>query len=285
MATTGAVDDLLASARRVETPFDPADGPGTLVWHGWGAGPPIVLLHGGAGSWRHWVRNIPALAGSRTVWAPDLPGLGESSMPPMPYGPDRVAGIVGAGLRQILPAQTPCDLVGFSFGALAAGHVAASCPDLVRSLVLVGAGAVGVPRANVTLVPVRNEHGAARTEAHRSNLLRLMIADPAHIEAETLEIQDWNASRARVNSVGFAGSTKLLDALRRVRCPIAAIWGACDQVAVPHIDARAAAIRSVQPDAPVEIIPDAGHWVAYEAAAAFDAALARILAHMPPAGP
>ncbi|MEG2631610.1 MAG: alpha/beta hydrolase, partial [Comamonas sp.] len=55
------IDALQARARRVTTPI--AEG-GQMVWHVWGEGAgglPLVLLHGGSGSWTHWVRNIEAL--------------------------------------------------------------------------------------------------------------------------------------------------------------------------------------------------------------------------------
>jgi len=276
-AVSGPVESLQSSARRMQTAFDPADGPGHLVWHVWGDGRPVVLLHGGAGSWRHWVRNIAALSDRYTVLAPDLPGLGESTMPPEPYQPKTVARIVGAGLRQLLPANTACDLVGFSFGSIAAGHVTAAFPELVNRLILVGAGSLGVPRATINLETVREKQGEARKASNRTNLARLMIADPQRIDEVALAIQDWNVTRARVNSVGFADAGLLLEALRKVSCPVGAIWGESDQVAVPILDRRIAALRSVQPDAVVELIPGAGHWVAYEAPNLFNAALARLL--------
>ena len=67
---------LIAAARRIETPC----AAGQMVWHAWneGAGAPLVLLHGGNGSWRHWVRQIQPFAATRCVIAADLPGLGES---------------------------------------------------------------------------------------------------------------------------------------------------------------------------------------------------------------
>ena len=40
-------------------------GEGSLCWRGFGSGPPVILLHGGHGSWRHWVNNIEALAANR----------------------------------------------------------------------------------------------------------------------------------------------------------------------------------------------------------------------------
>jgi pimeloyl-ACP methyl ester carboxylesterase len=41
---------------------------------------------------------------------------------------------------------------------------------------------------------------------------------------------------------------------------------------------RLEALRGVRPDAAIELIPGAGHWVMYEAPEAFNAALSRLLA-------
>ena len=61
---------VLALAQRHATPC----GDGEVVWHTWGTGEPLVLLHGGSGSWTHWIRNVEALAAAgRRVVVPDLP--------------------------------------------------------------------------------------------------------------------------------------------------------------------------------------------------------------------
>lgn len=64
-----------ARSRHVETPC----GSGSMIWRRWGQGsaPALVLLHGGYGSWTHWLKNVESLAARYTVWAADLPGLGE----------------------------------------------------------------------------------------------------------------------------------------------------------------------------------------------------------------
>ena len=36
------------------------------------------MLHGGHGSWLHWIRNIDALGQRHTLLIPDLPGFGDS---------------------------------------------------------------------------------------------------------------------------------------------------------------------------------------------------------------
>src|SRR5438094_9826783 len=46
-----------------------------------GHGPAVILLHGYAETSRMWRPIIPLLAGKFTVIAPDLTGIGESSLP------------------------------------------------------------------------------------------------------------------------------------------------------------------------------------------------------------
>ena len=129
-----------AQARRFETPC----AEGTLAWRRWGSGLPMVLLHGGTGSWTHWIRNVEALATERTVWVPDMPGFGDSASPPKGSDVGAIARIVATGVAELLPVGGTCVLVGFSFGGLVAGHLAAAHPELVSRLVLVGAGGLGL---------------------------------------------------------------------------------------------------------------------------------------------
>ena len=57
-----------------------------IVWRKMGKGPPLVLLHGGLGSWLHWAHVMPELAASYTLWMPDMPGFGETTLNPTPEG-------------------------------------------------------------------------------------------------------------------------------------------------------------------------------------------------------
>jgi pimeloyl-ACP methyl ester carboxylesterase len=261
--------EMDAAATRHETPC----GDGTMVWRVWnaGAGSPLVFLHGGNGSWRHWVRNIGAFARDRCVIAPDLPGLGESALPPDAHDTGSVARMVAEGLPQV--AEAPVDLVGFSFGANIGGQAASLLGPRVRSLMIVGAGSLGTARGDTPLEKIRDKEGEARIAAHRRNLAALMIADPDKIDDDALAIQEWNTVHARFRSRGFATANQLGEALTRVAAPVAALWGGRDQVAAATLEARIATVRAAHPAAPVTLIPDAGHWVAYEAPDAFNAAL------------
>jgi pimeloyl-ACP methyl ester carboxylesterase len=262
------------SARRWETPC----GDGTIVWRGWGSGPVVLLIHGGAGSWRHWVRNLAALSLGHTVIAPDLPGLGDSARAPDPISAESVAALVGEGLDHVVGAETPIDVAGFSYGGVIAGLVAANAAHRVRSLTVIGTGGLGPPNRSVELVRVRDKTGAERLAAHRDNLLRMMLADPVNVDALALEIQEQNTKRARLNS-GFMWMSRVLhDALPLVHGHVHAFWGEHEMPDRAMLDVRIALLRQARPDVEVEVIPSAGHWVFYEAAPHFNTALLQILA-------
>ncbi len=53
-----AVDALARTARKVQDAVRRRH----MVWRVWGSGEPLVLFHGGSGSWTHWIRNIPELS-------------------------------------------------------------------------------------------------------------------------------------------------------------------------------------------------------------------------------
>ena len=95
------VDALARTARKVRTPC----GDGAMVWRVWGAGEPLVLFHGGSGSWTHWIRNIPELSRHYELWVADIPGLGDSAMPPKPWVPATIADVVVAGLGELFPTH------------------------------------------------------------------------------------------------------------------------------------------------------------------------------------
>jgi 2-hydroxy-6-oxonona-2,4-dienedioate hydrolase len=255
-------------------------GEGALVWRQWGAGPPLVLLHGGYGAWTHWLRNIDALSRHYRVIAPDMPGLGDSAMPPLPYTPESLAALLDRGLDAVLAPGERCHLVGFSFGAMLGGHVAAARGAGLRSFTMVGAASLGLKRGEMRpLAPMRRHmSGAEMAELQRVNLGILMIADPSRIDDVAVELQCENVARAHVKSRGYARIDILARLLPRVAAPLGGIWGDLDATAHPHVAVRGEFLHRLQPDAFFEVIPGAGHWVQYEAPEAFNAALLRRLA-------
>ena len=260
-----------AGSRRSATPC----AGGELVWRRWGSGPAMVLLHGGTGSWTHWVRNVDALATAYTVWAPDMPGFGDSASPPKGSDVGAIAGIIAHGLARLLPAGERVELVGFSFGGLVAGHLAAAHPELVGRLVLIGAGGMGLRDGKrLPLVAWRHlKDEAARRAAHRHNLASLMLWDEAKIDELALHIQSHNAARSWINSGPFSRGDVLLEPLSRVKAPLSGIWGRHDTTAFGRLAEIEPILRRTDPKATVAVVEDAGHWVIYEQADAVNALL------------
>ena len=271
--TVAFVDGVAAEAQRIETPC----GDSGMVWRVWGSGPPLVLLHGGYGSWTHWIRNVLPLARRFTVIAPDLPGLGESATPPEPHTAEGLAAIVVNGLEIVLPKDAALHIAGFSFGGVLGGHVAAQLGDRLRALTIVGSNGLGLVRQPTALQRVRAEMSAEEALAvHRHNLGVLMIADPAKIDELAVYIQSQNAPRGRVRSRRFSRADTLARALPLVKARLDGIWGERDATAYPHLYERARVLSSIQPSARFKVIAGAGHWVQYEAANRFNQVLAEI---------
>ena len=270
-ATVALVDGIAAEAERIETPC----GDGRLVWRSWGNGPPLVLLHGGYGSWTHWIRNVLPLSRRFRVIAPDLPGLGDSATPPEPWTATGLAAIIAEGIAIVLPAGERLHLAGFSFGGVIGGNVAAQLGDRVRGFTVVGSNGLGLERSPTPLRRVAADAGEAEEFAtHRYNLNQLMIADPDKIDELALYLQKTNHARARMRSRRFSRSGALVEALPHVTARLDGIWGERDATAYPHVDERARILRGFQPAARFAVVPGAGHWVQYEASDRFNALIA-----------
>ncbi len=95
----------------------------------------LFCLHSGDRTSRMFDRFLPRMAEDRSVYAPDLPGQGESDAPAAPGMAADAAAVAdlaqGLRLRQI-------DVLGFQRGSEVAVELALSKPELVRKLVLIG---------------------------------------------------------------------------------------------------------------------------------------------------
>jgi pimeloyl-ACP methyl ester carboxylesterase len=124
-----------------------------VCWRGFGKGRPLVLIHGGHGNWLHWARNIDALAAEHAVWVVDMPGYGDSDEPAPGGGLPSLVDPLVATLDQLVGAQSPVDLAGFSFGGLVASHMACLRPQIRRLALLGPAGHGGRRRPRGELQP------------------------------------------------------------------------------------------------------------------------------------
>ena len=241
------------------------------TWHVWNRShtEPLVLLHGGSGSWTHWVRNIDALSEDHAVWAMDLPGMGDSALPPEAKDADDIAPWVAQGLEQLLGGQA-IPVMGFSFGGLTAGFVAARHPERVSRLLLVGVPGLGLFGDTLPLrgfLPDMDQ--SQRNAVHHHNLMSIMLAHEASLIDQTLEIQERNVVRDRLRRRRIARSTVMMELQTQWRCPVHALWGALDALYLENLSS--APERLNQCDLrDLTLLPDTGHWANYENAKAFN---------------
>jgi pimeloyl-ACP methyl ester carboxylesterase len=105
------------------------------LWREFGAGPPVLLVHGLGSSGADWAFQIPPLVATRRVIVPDLRGSGRLATA---RGPFSIAGFADElwALVDALELDT-IDLVGFSLGGAVALEMALAQPQRVTRLVTI----------------------------------------------------------------------------------------------------------------------------------------------------
>jgi pimeloyl-ACP methyl ester carboxylesterase len=271
--------ELIAAINRASTRRSTPNGAGEIVWRIWGTGRPLVLLHGGTGSWLHWVRNIETLARDFMLIVPDLPGSGESGMPPPPISAESMATSLRLGLTAIIGLDTSFAVAGFSMGGLIAGYLASQSGQLAERLVLVGSS--GMEGTRAPMQPLVSWRRLATDEekraVHRKNLAILMIHDPEKIDDLAVHVQSRNAEQSRVRGKHVSHTGALARCLPGFPGRLAGIWGEFDPTAAPYLADRCERLRRFRPDASFDVIPGAGHWVQYEAHDVFNRRIRELL--------
>jgi len=107
-----------------------------------GDGPAVVLIHGYAETSLMWKPLIPKLAERHTVIAPDLPGIGDSSIPKDGLDMTNAAIRIHALIRSL--GIQKAGVVGHDIGLMVAYAYAAQFPEEVSKLVLMDAFLPGV---------------------------------------------------------------------------------------------------------------------------------------------
>jgi pimeloyl-ACP methyl ester carboxylesterase len=107
-----------------------------------GHGAPVILLHGYAETSLMWRPLIPTLAEKFTVIAPDLPGIGDSSIPA--DGQDMTTAAVRIHALAASLGIQKAEVVGHDIGLMVAYAYAAKFPAEVEKLVLMDAFLPGV---------------------------------------------------------------------------------------------------------------------------------------------
>ncbi|MEN9996315.1 MAG: 2-hydroxy-6-oxononadienedioate/2-hydroxy-6-oxononatrienedioate hydrolase [Pseudomonadota bacterium] len=253
--------------------------PGPMVWHAWGPveGSVVVLLHGGSGSWMHWIRNIaPLVAQGRRVLAVDLPGFGDSAAPLQGGDVDALIEPLHAAWQLLKRPDVASTFVGFSFGGMTAALWLAAYPDDAAQLVMVGSPGLGLTVPDrIALKGWRHlPNEAMQAEAHRHNLMALMLRHEDSLDALAMAVHTANVKRDRMPRRRLSSTPIVVAALPRIQCPLHVVFGEWDALYKGRWLEVEAMFKAKAPQlASWQLVPDSGHWVQYERADAFQLAL------------
>ncbi|MFO1311793.1 MAG: alpha/beta fold hydrolase [Burkholderiales bacterium] len=269
------IERLEARARIVETPVSG----GSIVWRSWGEGPPILLLHGGVGSWLHWIANIEDVARDHRVVAVDLPGLGDSKEVPKPHTADAIAGFLRDDIDTVFPEATPIAIAGFSLGGAVSLPLAAMLGPRAGRLVLCGPSGMGAMWQNTPARPVRRRPDMTEAELlarAREALALTLIADPARIDDRAAAVQRTLLDQdRRLRGDVISYTEVVLDTLPKLHASTRAAMIIGERDVYVHPDARTVldVVARRFPRVATCLVPGAGHWVQYEGASIVNAIL------------
>ena len=246
--------------------MDTAEAPAMAV-RTTGAGPDVVLFHGGMGWWQHWARNTDALSARFTVHALDHPSYGASATVPRETTGADYLELVHRLLVEMFPGESALRFAGFSFGGAIATRLARRLGSRVTHLCLVSPA--GFPTRTFGERPTRSYREAGDDEALfreicRHNLLVNMLSDPASVTEEAVDIQAYGVRHARFNSRKVSGGGTLLGDLPHVKGRIRVLWGERDDSAFRPAELLIGEMREAVGTLDLHRIPRAGHWSAYE---------------------
>ncbi len=267
----------------------PVDGGVVSVTLG-GSGPPVLLLHGYAETSRMWKPLAKVLAPRFTIIAPDLPGIGESSIPKTGLDMKTSTERVHAAVRAL--GYSKVRVVGHDIGLMVAYGYAAMYPDEVEKLALMDAFLPGVGGWEA----VYNNPGlwhfrfyGATPEALVKGRERIYFEhfwnDFAADKTRSIPEADRRAytqayARPGRMAAGFGyfasfpkTATDFAElAKTRLAIPVLSIGGKKSLG-----DALGAQTRLIASDVTVVVLEDAGHWIMEERPAETIAALTRFL--------
>jgi pimeloyl-ACP methyl ester carboxylesterase len=241
-----------------------------IVYLEGGQGEPLLLLHGFGADKDNWTRVSRTLAKHFHVYAPDLPGFGESSRPP----PEQLR--IEDQVRYVSQFAAALglsrfDLGGNSMGGWIAASYAAAHPEQVSSLWLLAPAGVSTAQPSELTRIVKS--GApvpllARTPREFRHLLDFVFVHRPFVPHGMITVL---AKRAAADHdydqkifAGLLDDAPLEGQVQNLSTPTLIMWGDHDRALDSSV---AAVLHGLMPNSVVIIMPDMGHVPMLEAPA------------------
>jgi poly(3-hydroxyalkanoate) depolymerase len=233
-----------------------------------GEGPPLLLIGGIGASLELWGPLLDHLEGFTTI-AFDHPGAGLSGTPPQLVPMSYFARVAAELIAHLGYEQV--DVLGFSFGGMAAQELARAYPECVRRLVLVATscGWGGVPGGPAALAAIATPF-RYYSPSYFQMVAPVLYGGPANRDGARVQAQAEVRRKHPPSVRGYyvqlfaAWSWSSMPWARELRCPALVLCGSDDPI-TPIVNSRILA-REL-PDARLIEMPEAGHLFLVESAA------------------
>ena len=218
-----------------------------------GSGSPVLVLHHSIGN-TGWTQFHDALAQSFEVFAPDLPGYGQSERPEWAKHPRDLAIL----FHQLLHKQGGDDslaVVGLGLGGWIAAEMATMNQSRISSLVLVGAPGIQPAEGEIVDQMLVDYHEYVRAGFHDES--RYEEEFGAEVSSELKELWDFSREMtARLSWKPYMYSRELPHLLQEVQTPTLLVWGDDDRIVPMSV---ASVYEQSLPNARLVTLEECGH--------------------------
>lgn len=222
----------------------------------------VLMLHGAASDKTSWIRFAALLDTPLPLLIPDLPGHGKSAGDlAMSFTITEQARRIEAMLQSL--GVTRVHIVGSSMGGAIGMHIAATRPQLVASLVLIGTVGIQAEQSwlqNEIRTTGRNPMIEVRSTADYIAMVKIGMSKPPYMPGFVLaSLARAYIRRLPVNQKVGGDIIADLDQsghLASIACPVQLIWGEEDKVS--HVSG-AAKISTALASSRVDLLPGIGH--------------------------
>jgi len=260
-----------------------------LHYEDYGAGRPVVLIHGWPLSGRSWENQVPVLVeeGFRVI-VPDRRGFGQSSQPWRGYDYETFA----ADLHELLESRdlTDATLVGFSMGGgEVARYLSTFGPERIAQAVFAAAVPPYLYKSadnpdggldDATILSFEDGVRADRVaflDGFVTNFFsvggRELVSPAQH--AFALDIAQWASPKGTLDCIGAFARTDFRPDLKAVTVPTLVIHGDSDAVVPFEVSGKRTA--DAVPNAKLVLVPGAPHGLNLTHATTFNAELLSFL--------
>ena len=238
-----------------------------------GSGPRVGFL-AGLGGLPRWLPFLDALAKTRTVVVPSLPGYpgGGTGHSVLDTHLDWVLAV-----RQLLDKAglAGCDLIGASVGGAFAAEIAAIFPGHVKKLALLAPFGLFDEKEPATDPWAQRRDAVASLMCADAEMWSAMVSPPEGANSVEWPIEMVRASEAAARAFWPLGATKLEKRLGLIAAPTLLLWGEKDAVIPASYAQKFAA--GINGSTRIETVPDAGHLAYLDRP---EAVASAILAHL-----